>query len=149
MSTEEKRLYQEITVKGNIKPDYGIGSKTYKGFSTVDSDQVGFNLYDFQIIKQDIINHFHIRQGENLSNPDFGTIIWDVLYEPLTERLKQIIVDNVTTIVNYDPRVNAVNVTVDQYESGLQIEAELVFLPYNIVEQMRFTFDQNNGFLTS
>ena len=45
--------------------------------------------------------------------------------------------------------MNAVNVTVDQYESGLQIEAELVFLPYNIVEQMRFTFDQNNGFLTT
>ena len=36
-------------------------------------------------------------------------------------------------------------VTVDQYENGIQIEAELVFLPYNIVEQMRFTFDQNNG----
>ena len=121
------------------------GSKTYKGFSTVDPDQTGFQLYDFQIIKQDIINHFHIRQGELLSNPDFGTIIWDILYEPMTERLKQIIVENVTEIVNYDPRVNARSVTVDQYETGIQIEAELVFLPYNIVEQMRFTFDQNNG----
>ena len=120
--------------------NYGIGSKTYKGFSTVDPDQIGFQLYDFQIIKQDIINHFHIRQGELLSNPDFGTIIWDILYEPMTERLKQIIVENVTEIVNYDPRVNARSVTVDQYENGIQIEAELVFLPYNIVEQMRFYF---------
>jgi phage baseplate assembly protein W len=145
MSTEEKRLYQDIQVKSSVKPDYGIGSKTYKGFSTVDPEKTGFKLYDFQIIKQDIINHFHIRQGELLSNPDFGTIIWDILYEPMTERLKQIIVDNVTQIVNYDPRVNARSVTVDQYENGIQIEAEIVFLPYNIVEQMRFTFDQNNG----
>ena len=146
MSTQEKRLYQDINVKSNKKPDYGIGSKTYKGFSTTDPDQNGFNLYDFSLIKQDIINHFHIRQGELLSNPTFGTIIWDVLHEPMTEQLKQIIIDNVTEIINYDPRINVNSVTVDEYESGLQIEAEILFLTYNIVENMRLTFDQNNGF---
>jgi phage baseplate assembly protein W len=104
MSTLEKKLYKEITVKGNTRPDYGIGEKTYKGFSTVNPDNIGFQLYDLQIVKQDIINHFHIRQGELLSNPNFGTIIWDILYEPLTESLKQIIAENVTTIINYDPR---------------------------------------------
>ena len=149
MSTQEKRLYQDINVKSNKKPDYGIGSKTYKGFSTVDPDQNGFNLYDFSLIKQDIINHFHIRQGELLANPNFGTIIWDVLYEPMTEQLKQIIIDNVTEIINYDPRINVNSVTVDEYESGLQIEAEVLFLTYNIVENMRLTFDQNNGFLNT
>lgn len=149
MSTLEKKLYKDINVKGAVRPDYGIGTKTYKGFSTVDPDQTGFNLYDLQLVKQDIINHFHIRQGELLSNPEFGTIIWDILYEPLTERLKDVIVENVSTIINYDPRVNVVDVIVDQYESGIQIEATLMFLPYNISEQMRFTFDQNNGFLTA
>ena len=149
MSTLEKKLYKDINVKGAVRPDYGIGAKTYKGFSTVDPDQAGFNLYDLQLVKQDIINHFHIRQGELLSNPEFGTIIWDILYEPLTERLKDVIVENVSTIINYDPRVNVVDVIVDQYESGIQIEATLMFLPYNISEQMRFTFDQNNGFLTA
>ena len=88
MSTLEKKLYKEITVKGNTRPDYGIGEKTYNGFSTVDPDSTGFKLYDIQLVKQDIINHFHIRQGELLSNPSFGTIIWDILYEPLTETLK-------------------------------------------------------------
>ena len=149
MSTQEKRLYQDINIKSNKKPDYGIGSKTYKGFSTTDPDQNGFNLYDFSLIKQDIINHFHIRQGELLSNPNFGTIIWDVLHEPMTEQLKQIIIDNVTEIINYDPRINVNSVTVDEYESGLQIEAEVLFLTYNIVESMRLTFDQNNGFLNT
>jgi|TARA_B110000977_G_scaffold167284_1_gene215747 phage baseplate assembly protein W len=149
MSTLEKKLYKEITVKGNTRPDYGIGEKTYRGFSTVNPDNVGFQLYDLQIVKQDIINHFHIRQGELLSNPNFGTIIWDILYEPLTENIKQIIAENVTTIINYDPRVSVTNIVVDQYESGLQIEATLIFLPYNIVENMQLTFDQNNGFLAN
>jgi|TARA_R110000772_G_scaffold228405_1_gene339077 phage baseplate assembly protein W len=149
MSTLEKKLYKEITVKGTTRPDYGIGEKTYRGFSTVNPDNVGFQLYDLQIVKQDIINHFHIRQGELLSNPNFGTIIWDILYEPLTENIKQIIAENVTTIINYDPRVSVTNIVVDQYESGLQIEATLIFLPYNIVENMQLTFDQNNGFLAN
>lgn len=150
MSTLEKKLYKDINVKGtNGQVDYGVSSKTYKGFSTVEPDQVGFNLYDFQLIKQDIINHFHIRQGELLSNPNFGTIIWDLLYEPLTDRLKDIIIQDVTEIINYDPRVTATSITIDQFDSGIQIEAEIVYLTYNIVEQMRFTFDQSSGFLSA
>ena len=147
MSTIEKKLYKEITVKSNKRADYGIGEKTYNGFSTVNPASIGFKLYDIQIIKQDIINHFHIRQGELLSNPNFGTIIWDILYEPLTEKLKEVIAQNVETIINYDPRVNVASVTVDQYESGIQIEATLVYLPYNISENMRLAFDQNAGLL--
>ena len=147
MSTIEKKLYKEITVKSNKRPDYGVGEKTYRGFSTVNPDGIGYQLYDIQIIKQDIINHFHIRQGELLSNPNFGTIIWDTLYEPLTERLKEVIAENVSAIINYDPRVSVVSVSIDQYESGIQIDSTLSFLPYNISENMRLTFDQNNGLL--
>ena len=94
-----------------------------------------------------VLNHFHIRQGEKLSDPEFGTIIWDVLFDPLTEQLKEAIVENVTTIVNYDPRVQVTNVSIDQYESGLQIEVDLTYLPYNISENLRLQFDQNSGFL--
>ena len=104
-------------------------------------------LYDLALIKQDILNHFHIRQGEKLSDPEFGTIIWDVLFDPLTEQLKESIVNNVTTIVNYDPRVQVTNVAIDQYESGLQIEIDLSYLPYNISENLKLQFDQNAGFL--
>lgn len=147
MSSLEKDLYKNIVVKPNVKADYGVGSKIYKGFSTVDVERPGFQLYDLDLVKQDIINHFHIRQGELLNDPNFGTIIWDVLYEPLTEKLKEAILKNVTKIVNSDPRVAVDNVVIDQYESGLQIEATLVFLPYNIAENMRLTFDQKSGFL--
>ena len=30
-----------------------------------------------------------------------------------------------------------------------QVEIELEYLPYNISEKMKLTFDENNGFLTS
>ena len=47
---------------------------TYKGFSTVGRNQK-FRLTDFDLVKQDLINHFNIRKGEKLMNPNFGTVI--------------------------------------------------------------------------
>jgi phage baseplate assembly protein W len=80
-------------------------------------------------------------------NPEFGTIIWDVIFEPLTDNLKELILKNVETIINYDPRVKADNLIVTSYESGIQIECSLTYLPYNISEALRFRFDQANGLI--
>jgi phage baseplate assembly protein W len=145
--TANQKLFNKVVLKGPAGRATVPGSKTYKGFSSVSGDSKSYSLYDLALIKQDIINHFHIRQGERLENPTFGTIIWDVLFEPLTEDLKQLIVKNVEQIINYDPRVNANNVIVTTYESGLQIECTLTYLPYNIQESLQFKFDQANGLI--
>lgn len=149
MSTLEKRLYKQVTVKknnnsGSVTTDT---SPTYKGFSTVNNDSDSVRLYDIALIKQDLINHFHIRQGEKLSDPEFGTIVWDVLFEPLTEDLKDAIIKNVSRIINYDPRTQVNKIIVDTYESGIQIECEIVYLPYSITEKLQFRFDENAGFV--
>jgi len=120
--------------------------KAYKGISTIGNPK-SFALYDLALIKQDLINHLHIRQGEKLENPEFGCVIWDLLFDPLTEDLKEIIADNVTVIMNYDPRVTVDRLVVSQYESGIQVECELTYLPYNISEALKFKFDQDNNIL--
>jgi phage baseplate assembly protein W len=148
MSTVEKNIYKQITVPSNQKPQPVPESRAYRGISTVDPNATNVVLYDIELIKQDIINHFHIRQGEKLSDPNFGTIIWDVLFEPLTDELKDAIVRNVSKIINYDPRVNVDQIIVDSYESGIQIECVLTYLPYNISESMRLKFDESAGFVS-
>ncbi len=148
MSTQEKDVIKTVKVQTAKRQKPPVQSRAYRGISTVDPNANGFNLYDLALIKQDIINLFHIRQGEKLENPEFGTIVWDALYEPLTEDLKEAIAENVTEIVNYDPRVTVNNVTIDQYESGLQISVSLTYLPYNISESLLLTFDQNAGFIS-
>jgi phage baseplate assembly protein W len=145
--TANPRLYEKIVLKGDNTQQIVPGSKTYKGFSTVSADAVSFGLYDLALIKQDILNHFHIRQGERLNDPTFGTIIWDILFEPLTEELKSIIAKDVENIVNYDPRVRAEQVVITQYETGIQIELRLIYLPYYIQEGIQLRFDQANGLL--
>ena len=144
----EKSLYGRTVVASNQRDSAAPTSRTYKGLSTVSNPSNSFALHDLALIKQDLINHFHIRQGEKLENPTFGTIIWDCLFDPLTEDLKEAIAQNVTDIVNYDPRVKVDSLIVSQYESGIQIECELTYLPYNISEQLRFRFDQDNNILS-
>ena len=144
MATTDKQLYKNVNVEGNTSKI--PTSKSYRGLSTVESVGVSsFNLYDLNLIKQDLINHFHIRQGEKLENPTFGTIIWDILFEPLTDSLKEAIIADVTRIVNYDPRVSVSSVLIDAYETGMQITCELTYLPYNISETLTLNFDQKIG----
>jgi phage baseplate assembly protein W len=137
-------LYNKIVIKNNLISQKTPRSKTYNGFSTLSPDSNNFSVYDYALIKQDIINHFHIRQGELVENPTFGTIIWDVIFEPFTEQLKQLIVDDVRYIINYDPRVNAREVVVTQSDYGLIIDCTLEYLTYNIVEKLQLRFDENN-----
>ena len=141
-------LYKEIKIKTAKAPKLPVRQKAYRGFSTVKPENSSFQQYDLSLIKQDLLNHFNIRQGEKISDPTFGCIIWDALYEPLTIELKDAITRNVTNIVNYDPRVKANGVAVTEFESGLQIECTLTYLTYNISEQLRLRFDKANG-LTS
>ena len=54
-------------------------------------------------------------------------------------------IKNVTEIINFDPRVSVSAIDVVPYESGLQIECELTYLPYNISEKLQFKFDEDNG----
>lgn len=147
MSSLEKNLYKNLRIFPSSREAPILTSKTYRGISTVNPNSKEFQIFDLALIKQDIVNHFHIRLGEKLENPEFGTIIWDVLFEPLTDALKNIIIQNVQDIINYDKRVKVDRVVVDSYESGIKIECELTYLTYSISEKLRFNFDQKYGLL--
>jgi len=119
----------------------------YKGFSTLGKTK-NFRLTDFELVKQDLINHFYIRKGEKLMNPDFGTIIWNVLYEPLTEDLKTVITTDIKQVAEYDPRLSIDNVIITEYETGLQIELELRYLKTNQINVLNLKFDGKTETIT-
>jgi len=120
------------------------GQFVYKGFSSKEPTK-NFKLYDIDLVKQDLINHFYIRKGEKLENPEFGTVIWDMLFEPFDEEAKEIISKDVETIINYDPRFAVNEIQIDSTDQGIRIQAELVYVPFNITEVMTFNFDRNNA----
>lgn len=120
---------------------------TYLGFSTYNRVR-NFKLTDFELIRQDLFNHFHIKQGEKLMNPQFGTIIWNLLFEPFTEAVRNAIADDVKRIVAYDPRVEAQNVIVSEFTTGIQIELELRYVLTNQVATLALNFDRDSQQLT-
>ena len=119
----------------------------YKGFSTI-GQNTKFRLTDFDLVKRDVLNHFYIRKGEKLMNPSFGTIIWNVLYEPFTEDLKSVIQADIKAIANYDPRVSFDKIVVTEYDQGLQILLELRYLQTNQSNLMNLQFNSNSRTLT-
>ena len=120
----------------------------YRGFSTVGRNRK-FRLTDFELVKQDLINHFYIRKGEKLMNPDFGTIIWNVLHEPFTEDLKSVITQDIRAIAGYDPRVSFDNIIVTEYDQGIQVELQLRYVQTNQTNLLNLQFDNQNNTLTA
>ena len=108
-----------------------------------------FRLVDFELIKQDLVNHFHIRKGEKLMNPNFGTIIWNVMHEPLTEDLRSVIATDIKEIASYDPRLSIDNVIITEYDQGIQIELELRYVQTNQTNLMNLRFDNQRNSLTA
>ena len=120
----------------------------YRGFSTVGRNRK-FRLTDFELVKQDLINHFYIRKGEKLMNPDFGTIIWNVIHEPLTEDLKSVIVTDIKAIAGYDPRISIDNVVITEYDQGIQVELQLRYVQTNQTNLLNLQFDNQSNTLTA
>jgi phage baseplate assembly protein W len=139
--------YKKIEINNNRveKPPLNKTNQFYKGFSSVDETTSNTQLYDFDLIKQDIINHFRTKRGERLMNPAFGSIIWDLLMEPLTPEVRTALKDDIDKICTFDPRVTPTQMDITEYESGFLLELTLVMNETNESTNMRLAFDQSIG----
>ena len=124
-----------------------MAKNIYRGFSTLNRRN-NFRVSDYDLVRQDLYNHFNIRKGEKLMNPNFGTIIWNMLFDPLTTETKKIMIDDVRRIVNYDPRIAVQNVILNEFDRGLQIEIELTYLTTNQTDTISMNFDRDSMKLT-
>jgi len=116
---------------------------TFKGFSSR-AEKRNFKLYDFEVAKQDLINRLSVRKGERVENPEFGTIIYDAIFEPFTEALKDAIVEDVTQNLNADPRLSTQEILVTEADKGIAIQATITYVPLDITEKLQFNFDENS-----
>ena len=117
----------------------------YRGFSSRNNNNQHGSLYDFELIKQDIINHFNTRKNERVMNPEFGSAIWDLLMEPLTDEVRQILTDDITAICTSDPRVTPVQIDLTEYEQGYLLELTLKLIKTDQSANLKLSFDQKIG----
>jgi len=119
----------------------------YRGFNTIGQVKK-FKLTDLELVKQNLFNHFNIRKGEKLMQPNFGSVIWSMMFEPLNEETKNLIQADVKKVVEYDPRTKVNSVIVTQYDHGVQLDIEMEYLPTNQSDTLRLSFDNAAQTLT-
>jgi len=120
-------------------------SQFYVGFSTVNPSNTNSKLYDYELIKQDLINNFNTRRRERVMKPSFGSAIWGLLMEPLTDQTAQLIQKDITDICNSDPRISPTLIKVSEYSGGYLLELTLVVNATDQSINMSVVFDQEVG----
>lgn len=116
----------------------------YKGFSTYNRSK-RFTVTDFDLIKQDLFNQFNIRRGEKLMNPGYGSIIWDLMFEPLDDGLKESLIEEAQRIVGSDPRVLLEQVGIEQYDHGIMLVMTVNMVTENLADQLIIDFNKDTG----
>jgi len=122
-----------------------MGQILYKGFSSFEYEKTGsFAINDIELVKLDLLNHIFTRKGERVMMPDFGTLVPDMLFEPLDEDTLDVLYDELESVFYYDPRVTLVTleVTPDYDQNAVTINSTLRYNEFKIVD----SFDLNIEF---
>ena len=135
----------EITVASSVNQQTIQTDHFYKGFSTVNNPNKNSSLYDFNLIIQDLINQFNTRKGERVMNPQFGSAIWDLLMEPLTEDVRTALTNDIVGICSSDPRIITKQIDLTEYNQGYQLELTLQFAGTDQSANIKLNFNQEVG----
>ena len=84
----------------------------YRGYSSFEFESTGsFKINDIELIKLDLLNHIFTRRGERVFMPRFGTIIPDLVFEPMDEETIDSLESELRLVFEYDPRVELLELT--------------------------------------
>ena len=76
---------------------------------------------------------------------EFGSIIWDLIYEPLTPDVKNQIASDINRILAAEPRVTPTLVNIVEQDYGFLLELTLVYKGIDVSDSMILSFDKRVG----
>lgn len=118
-------------------------SRTSIGFTTIDRQPFNWTETDSDLVRINLMNQFMTRKGERLMLPRFGSIIWEMLFEPFTESVRAAIIEDSVRIIREEPRVNLVNLDVQEEPYGLTLDMTVEYVGQDLVETLAIRFDRD------
>jgi len=114
---------------------------TYIGYSTIDKNTINTVLTDKDLALRDLMNHFYTRRGERVMNPEFGSILHELVFDPLDARTEMLAEDDVQKIINSDPRwiFEDLNLT-KPVDHQLDIRIRLIYDDTGTAEELYLTY---------
>ena len=123
-----------------------LGVTTSAGLSVQPAPRSSkFQLTDEQLVIQDLINAFNIPQGSKPGNPEYGTTLWSMIFEPNTADTQSQIEYEVRRIISQDPRLIVNTIEITPNENSIRLDIELAILPNNVVQELTVMFDQGTN----
>ncbi len=115
----------------------------YKGFSSFEFERTGsFKINDVELIKLDLLNHIFTRRGERVMMPRFGTIIPDLVFEPMDEEMLDILESELRFVINFDPRVELLDLLVTpNINNTVTAEISIKCIELDTVELMNLNIE--------
>lgn len=114
------------------------------GFSTYGKRTPPYTEEGIELAKQDLLYAFLTRRGERVMRPDFGTIIFDLLFEPFDNTTKDAIYEDAARIISQDPRFNVVKIEARELEQTVRLDIVLHYVPLDIVDSLAVEYDRQN-----
>lgn len=115
----------------------------FKGFSTIGKYKK-FTLTDYELVKRDLLNALNIREGELPGRPEFGTRLWNFIFEVNDNSTVRAITTELERMATYDPRVILNDVIVTQDTHGIILELVVTLQPNRSVEKLYIKFDEES-----
>lgn len=79
--------------------------------------------------------------------PTFGSIVWDMLFEPLDDITINLIDADVRSIIKNDPRWLLQSVTITEGPNALNINVVVTYLPSEETVTLPLTYDKGTNTL--
>jgi phage baseplate assembly protein W len=117
----------------------------YRGFSTANyllNKKSGFMLTNQELVKQDLLNYIYTIPGERVHQPEFGTLIPMLAFEPLDANTLGIVREELTKAINYDPRLKLVDMVVNAVPDQNMIVAfvDVQYVELDVTETLKLNF---------
>lgn len=113
---------------------------TYRGFSTVDKQFGNFTYEDKVLAKRDLLNHFYTRKGERLGNPEFGSILPSLIFEPLGDDVVDQVDDDVREIIASDPRWRIVDLRINIGEHSIECFIDIFYVADGTADELYLNY---------
>lgn len=115
----------------------------YKGFNTKNYEQYGggFSTFNVSCIEIDLLNEIFTTRGERLYMPNYGTRIPILTFEPNDSNTMAVIQQDITNVINNDPRVILLNLSVVQVPDSYAILAiaQITYINFNVTKDLNIT----------
>lgn len=109
----------------------------YKGYSSFEFERVKeFALTDVELVKMDLLNHIYTRKGSRVMMPTFGTVIPDLVFEPLDSSTTEILEDELRSVFEFDPRVEIItfDLLVEEDQNQVTADVQLYYVELDIID---------------